>query len=544
MIKVINFLVLLLLITSANAQLSSSSFSSGNLVVGRFVTTGVYATAGVARKFNLLEMSSSGTVVQNMDIPFTGTNAITMDNTSTNGNITLAGNGQFISLIGFNVDDNGTNTIITTDAATTRIVGRISANTTFAAYKLANSSAGSGSTDPLDGTNIRNAYTTDGNKFYVSGGSTSTGVTTTTGGVWYFHTSDPVGSSTQITTTHNTRWVIAQDNTLYSANAAIGSPINLTAGLQRIGAGTSIPETAQSSTNLTPALTGTPTGAFISPDGLTAYIGKNSSTAIEKWKNNAGTWSLQYTIAIAGSARSLCVKFNGNAVELYSIYSKNVVKSTDDLTSITWAGANTIIYTEADTNVDLRGIAFTPGTTNTGVLPVNLGNVFALKGNNNVTIGWETLSESAGVQNFEIQKSNDVQNFVTIATIAATKNSNKKLSYSYIDNAVNTTTVYYRVAVNNVDAPKQISKIVMVKYSGIKPFTLINPVKERLVISFSQKMNGNIVVTDMNGRIIANKMLNNVEGMVLLPLPAACKGFHVVTVVNGLQKVSEKIFIQ
>ncbi len=523
------FLVSCVLMIHLKAQLSTTPFASGNLVIGRFNTT--YATSG-ARKTNILEVTPTGTIVQNFDLPFTGTNALTLDNVVTIGALTLSGDGKFVSLVGFNVDDNGTNTVAASDVATTRIVGVLNQSTTYTTYKMANSSAGSGTTDPFDATNIRSAYTTDGTKFYVSGGTTSTTVANTNGGVWYFNSSDPIATSVQITPTNNTRFVIGQGNTLYSVNAGITGTVQpVTAGIQRIGDGTFIPETAQTTTNLTPALTGTPTGLFVSPDGNYAYVGKNSSTAIEKWKNTNGTWALQYTIAIASAGRSLTAKFNGDNVEIYSVYAKNVVKSTDNLSATSWGGTNTVIYTETDANIDLRGISFTPGTTNTGIaLPVTFGNIVAKSENNQNIITWNTFQET-NVNSFELQRSTNAITFNSIASILP-KGSNS--SYIAYDNALNNgNSLYYRIKVNNINGNAEYSKTVTLKsnYPKLK-IQLSNPSYGSIRLVASDEITGWITILDNTGKTIATKKLVQQTGNIEIQLPKSFKGLATIKIIT------------
>ncbi len=102
-------------------------------------------------------------------------------------------------------------------------------------------------------------------------------------------------------------------------------------------------------------------------------------------------------------------------------------------------------------------ISLFPTTT----LPVEWG-YFRLNGiENEVRLEWQTLSETEN-DRFEVQRSTDEENFLTIATVQGAGNSNIPLEYSYTDQLDVTGAVYYRIRQVDFDGHEHFSRILSV----------------------------------------------------------------------------------
>lgn len=177
--------------------LSATAVTAGNLLVSRFAT----GTSGL-QKITLLEIdTATHALVQAIDLPSSGTDAITLTNVVTDGQLQRSGNGRYVTMAGYFLDDGATISITGSDV--NRTVGMLDAGTHFTSFKLPNTSAAAEYSDPYNASNIRSAYTEDGNRFYVAGGSTS--LTNTTTGLWTFVADSPARAS-QVTDLFNTRW--------------------------------------------------------------------------------------------------------------------------------------------------------------------------------------------------------------------------------------------------------------------------------------------------------------------------------------------------
>ena len=122
-------------------------------------------------------------------------------------------------------------------------------------------------------------------------------------------------------------------------------------------------------------------------------------------------------------------------------------------------------------------IVFTPALT----LPVNFTNVFAVrKTDTNILINW-SIEQEADVINYEIERSTDCRNFVSIQHVNPLLNNGSNVNYQYIDTTDSKENLFYRIKANKRDASFILSNIV--KVNGISSIAKIeifpNPVPQR-----------------------------------------------------------------
>ena len=278
-----------------SASAFAGGFTSGNLVVVR-VANGVGLLNNQSTPVYLDEYTPGGTLVQTISLPTntSGTNlALTLTGNGVNeGYLELSGNGQFLTLGGYNIAP-GTATPSTAAAsATPRTIGLI---------KLSNGSVDT-TTAINSGTsgNIRSAATLDGTSFWASSSGASVG---------YFTYGAPTAATQLSAAPSNIRVTRILNNQLYVSSA---NPIPPLLGLGTLGTG--VPTTSGQTTT---ELTGFPTTSgpssydfFVS--GNSAWVcddRSNGNGGIQKWTLSGGTWSLQYTIAQSATvgARGLAV---------------------------------------------------------------------------------------------------------------------------------------------------------------------------------------------------------------------------------------------
>ena len=147
-----------------------------------------------------------------------------------------------------------------------------------------------------------------------------------------------------------------------------------------------------------------------------------------------------------------------------------------------------------------------------GSLPLELVRFSASQHNNASHLKWQTLSEQ-NTSRFEIQRSTDGVNFITIGTKTAAGNSSIVKDYFYNDLSPLFGVNYYHIKTFDVDGTFYTSSVKTVDFSldaknsiSIYP----NPVKEELNIIYNQKVNKafGIVLYDAGG-----KKLKSVENI-------------------------------
>jgi len=178
-------------------------------------------------------------------------------------------------------------------------------------------------------------------------------------------------------------------------------------------------------------------------------------------------------------------------------------------------------------------------------LPVKLLDFSANKKSNSVEIQWITEEES-NISHYEIQRSKDGVDFVTIGNVAS-RNDNAKSFYSYNDSKPVNGMAYYRLKSAELNGKASYSKIVSINFTkpggvSIYPTKLkagmslhiANPTSENLTIYFysaSGKLLGK-AITESN--LISTSCLSNATGMI----------FYKIAKENGSQVSSGTLVVQ
>ncbi len=156
-------------------------------------------------------------------------------------------------------------------------------------------------------------------------------------------------------------------------------------------------------------------------------------------------------------------------------------------------------------------------TMQTAFLPINLMNYNGYKEVEYNILTWQTQGEvnNAG---FEIQRSNDGNNFVKIGFIDAKGNPNMLASYMYKDYNPLPGVGYYRIRQLDKDGKESFSDIIKIDRKEKQKLEIVklypNPSKDNATLVFnsasSDKMNINI--TNMMGKVVFTQVLNATKG--------------------------------
>jgi hypothetical protein len=312
----------------------------GNLIVSR-VGDGTATLVNTGNAVFLDQFTTSGSSVgSSMSLPSSGANAVVSSGTATSeGQLGLSSDGKYLTYYGYNTATGGsTNLTGTTSAAVNRIVARVGIDGSVdLSTKL---------TDAQSGNNPRTAVSVNGSTFYTAGAA---------GGVNYANLG--ATTSTQINGSNlptNIRVLNIFGGQLY---ASTGSTTGGGIGIYSIGSG--LPTAG----GVTPTLvfqTGTSTTLsspydFIFKDANTVYIADDRTTGtggLQKWTQNAGTWSLAYS-ALAGTAGLRSITTDGTTI--YGVSTDNKLVSVTD-TGSAFSAFNTLAT--AGTNTAFRGVRF------------------------------------------------------------------------------------------------------------------------------------------------------------------------------------------
>ncbi len=214
-------------------------------------------------------------------------------------------------------------------------------------------------------------------------------------------------------------------------------------------------------------------------------------------------------------------------------------------TNQAWYGApgSTII------DATMSGIEITPGRAE-APLPSSLLFFNAAVFNKKVQLNWRTASES-NTDRFEVQRSFNGVKYETIGSVRASGISNSLRSYSYTDNTVSGTNIYYRLKMVDMDNSASLSNVARVKTGqgriiihNLYPRLAINTVK--MEWNSSTAALTSVSVVDISGRVLMNKTVTAMQGYNLteIDIGGISKGYYLLRLQAGGEILTEKFIKQ
>ena len=165
------------------------------------------------------------------------------------------------------------------------------------------------------------------------------------------------------------------------------------------------------------------------------------------------------------------------------------------------------------------------------LLPLHLLNFSGIEHAGYNQLQWLTADE-VNTKLFEVERSTDGVNFITIATLNSDGSSNN--SYSIRDNVVYTGKVFYRLKMIDADGRFTYSQVIWINSEGGRRVSIYpNPVKSLLNINIGNSgiLNTNAGIFDVNGRLLRNVLLNNEQEQI--NVQALSKGVYVIKFADG-----------
>jgi hypothetical protein len=182
------------------------------------------------------------------------------------------------------------------------------------------------------------------------------------------------------------------------------------------------------------------------------------------------------------------------------------------------------------------------------VLAVNWLSFTAQKnGAHSVLLSWSTQSE-ANNDHFEIERSSNGISFIKIGEVHALP-ANGNQQYSFTDNIPLNGYNYYRIKQVDKDGGYEYSSIQRVSLSDvIKHWSLYpNPARSSTALYALNNYNkAAISISDLNGRVIYRKVINNVAAnqQISIPLSQLSKGIYVIKIATELGIDTQKLIVE
>ena len=241
-------------------------------------------------------------------------------------------------------------------------------------------------------------------------------------------------------------------------------------------------------------------------NGTISEIGDPATLVVAHWNTSANHWEMFESDAVDGtSSISGGIRTRG----LVSSYSPYAFGATDD-------GINP--------------------------LPVELVSYTGRQNGNAVVLEWATLSEKDN-DYFEIERSVDGINFVTIGFVQGAGNSTEKIAYSFADNAPERGLVYYRLSQVDYDGTRSYAdRLVSVAYTADSDISLTiipNPTCGQFNVLVTGATNGVAKLLTQSGKPIRIVDIRNLtESIDISDLP---NGIYILQYQTGENVVHERI---
>jgi len=178
------------------------------------------------------------------------------------------------------------------------------------------------------------------------------------------------------------------------------------------------------------------------------------------------------------------------------------------------------------------------------VLPVSFLHIAAVKKDEGVQVQWQ-LGTEQGVQQYEIQRSINGRDFVTIGSVASKGNSIATVQYSWLDKNAPAADAFYRI--KSVELNGALAYSAIVKVSGNNAIAMLsvfpNPAKDQLNVSLPAGNEWQITVRSANGATVLqqNKRTNQFNS---LDIHTLAPGLYHISAVNTKGEVLRGRFVK
>jgi Secretion system C-terminal sorting domain len=189
--------------------------------------------------------------------------------------------------------------------------------------------------------------------------------------------------------------------------------------------------------------------------------------------------------------------------------------------------------------------------SNAASLPLTLLNFDAILKSEKVNLIWST-TEHKNFSHFVLQRSTDAKNFkdvMTLMTDNTTASSVNQYSYNDIISNVNSSVIYYRLQMVDLDSKYEYSPVRLVRLNAsnmVQVQTFPNPVTSELRVTIPsnwQEKNTVYEIYNSNGSLVSRTQVARAVQVQQLNVQSLGSGNYIIRVTNG-QEISSSKFIK
>ncbi len=241
----------------------------------------------------------------------------------------------------------------------------------------------------------------------------------------------------------------------------------------------------------------------------------------------------------------------GGGGVIYSTTALNAGSTVNGGAAGTTTGSINYGATAGAAGVIQTTISTTPAFPVCSVLAANFLSASVCGKNNNNILNW-TVADDAKVQQYNIERSADGIEFVSIGTVLPQSTGNNNNPYQFTDAAtrISEPVLYYRIKLVPINGPAIYSKEMVKNAEHMTGLTLTpNPVSDFTTLYFLADNLAaiSVQVIDLKGKSVWKKQYAAGVGMNMLPLnnlQALPDGVYIVNVSNGKQVQSIKMLVR
>ncbi|MEP6616622.1 MAG: reprolysin-like metallopeptidase [Ginsengibacter sp.] len=270
----------------------------------------------------------------------------------------------------------------------------------------------------------------------------------------------------------------------------------------------------------------TPFKVVVTSDGPFTVSSPNTNVSWLAGSPQTVTWNVANTNSVAGincQAVDILMSTDGGFTYPYMLASNTPNDGTQSIITPVVSTTSTVrIMVRASANIffDISDVNF---TVSLSALPVSILNFSAAPRNNDIALKWSTSIEALN-KGFEVLRSDNASSFTKIGFVAGAVISNEPKSYAFTDTrAEKNIKYYYRLRQVDMDNNGKYSDIRTARINGEKIITLsLQPVpfykKTELQVNGIAPKNFVLMITDMMGKVIQRKNIQNADNFAVVPL--------------------------
>ncbi len=274
------------------------------------------------------------------------------------------------------------------------------------------------------------------------------------------------------------------------------------------------------------------------PNGITVQVTSNMDLK-----------SYTFTIDVAGVLDFVGggAKLNLGALSQINVTATGEIFGNSNASQVIAIGSNNV-YNSKNLNV-ITGPSYatsaTPGFLAQPVtLPVKFESFSVAVQGSSVSVQW-SADENASTNFYTVERSTDASNWNTVETVNATHHSNEASDYSYTDNTIQATVVYYRIRQTDISGSVTYSQTKEITESTVSKINVYSN-GGKIFLQFATPLTARVSVriVSLSGQVLMQQDIAHANGLCTINASNLSTGNYIVSLSDGSSFMqSVKLFL-